>query len=258
MAFAPQPVADLYQEYRIRNFPHYARYQLARPEFSSAEIDGTKLQFRTSTYTEYIRVRALMNEEGVLQDLLGKLEDDDVLFDIGANVGIFTCFAAAAVDSGTVVGFEPHPKNVESLEMNLDSNGLEAEVHQLALSDHSGEATLVETGSDAGEGSHHLGSDSNSRGLKTEIETADSFVGEDRAPAPTAVKIDVEGAELDVLRGGEETFSDPECRLLYCEVHPSNLSAEYGDVVDQIKQYGFEIEVVEGEFGSYSTLKAVK
>jgi hypothetical protein len=63
----------------------------------------------------------------------------------------------------------------------------------------------------------------------------------ERLPLPAAVKIDVEGEELSVLRGLRRTLSESACRMVCCEVHPSLLGAGVGppDVLDLLRSFGF-------------------
>ena len=88
------------------------------------------------TEAEAERAGELMDEGEILEDLLDELGPDDVFFDIGANVGLYSLFVAQEADS--VVAFEPHPENLDALEWNLDRNGVSATVVRGVLSDHAG------------------------------------------------------------------------------------------------------------------------
>lgn len=76
-----------------------------------------------------------MGERPVLEDLLQSLKPDDVFYDIGANVGTYTCFAASKLGPNAVVAFEPERKSATRLRENLDLNALDAQVVENALSD---------------------------------------------------------------------------------------------------------------------------
>lgn len=60
--------------------------------------------------------------------MLQTLESDDVFYDIGANVGTYTCFAGQVVDDGNVIAFEPHPANVDRLRENAEPNEIDVGV----------------------------------------------------------------------------------------------------------------------------------
>jgi FkbM family methyltransferase len=152
-----------------------------------------------------------------MQDFLAAhLRAGDVVFDLGANVGFFTLVAAALVGpSGRVVAYEPLPTNAVALRRNVGLNELaNVEVVEAAVSAAVGTAELDPNGSDQ-EGSLvvHRGS------ATISVPTVSVDAEADRlAVAPTLVKIDVEGAEGDVLTGMMRTLGTAR-PIVVCEVH---------------------------------------
>ncbi len=66
------------------------------------------------------------------------IETNDIVVDIGANIGVFTLFAASRTKN-TVYAFEPFPGNVEFLNRNIHTNGLDNVItHNVAVSDKIG------------------------------------------------------------------------------------------------------------------------
>jgi FkbM family methyltransferase len=124
-----------------------------------------------------------------------------VVFDIGASVGFYTLLAARCVGpSGRVVACEPDPANLRYLEAHVKRNGLaHVQILPCALSDRSGRARFA---SASGSGRGHL--DENGA-LEVEVCRLDDVAAE-RALPPHHLKIDVEGAELEVLLGAEQTL----------------------------------------------------
>lgn len=127
--------------------------------------------------------------------------------DVGANVGIFTVPLALAVGArGRVLAVEPSPDNVEQLEHNVRLNELEnVAVHAVALAAQPGEVAL-QLGADPA--FHSTSSVVRSRNAAAatlvRADTLDDIWREAGAPEVSFLKIDTEGAELDVLRGGRE------------------------------------------------------
>ncbi|MCK5092657.1 MAG: FkbM family methyltransferase [Gammaproteobacteria bacterium] len=73
---------------------------------------------------------------------------------------------------------------------------------------------------------------------------AEDLVEQQNVPAPTAVKLDVEGAEYLVLSGMEALLSSPDCRFLFIEVHPKdlpNFGHSVEDVNNLLEKIGFSI-----------------
>lgn len=220
------------------------------------EINGTEAKFHVSTGMEVQRFRGLMSESEVVESVLEEVEPEDVFYDVGANVGMYTCFVSQKVN--TSVAFEPHPENRMRLRENIELNGLEnAVVRQEALSDEDGKTHLAIHGADvAGEGTHSLATEEDGTTVEIETARADSLVNTGSCPSPDVVKIDVEGAELSVLQGMKNSLED--CRAVYCEVHSERVT-EYGGTVDEIyellESHDFSIESLE-ERGSEEFLRA--
>jgi FkbM family methyltransferase len=131
--------------------------------------------------------------------------------DAGANDGIYTVFAAKRVGpAGTVWAFEPSRREQERLRFNLELNGLEACVFPVALADIHGQAEF--TVSDAEhQGQSTLGAFAHD-GVQVqgkeivEVRRLDDLLREDPLARIDVLKLDVEGAELRVLRGAEGTI----------------------------------------------------
>ena len=120
----------------------------------------------------------------------------DVVWDVGAHHGYVTLCAARQVGpAGSVHAFEPSARNRRLLSRHVAWNGFaNVVIHPFALSSYNGDATFG--GTDTSK-MLHLGGGSE----RVEVRTADSLVASGAIPAPTFVKIDVEGAEADLLQG---------------------------------------------------------
>ena len=170
-----------------------------------------------------LAVVALLAESGDLEPgtrlLIGRLlVPGDVYVDVGANLGLHTLAAGAALQRrGQIIAFEPFPSTRVLLEETLHINGLRAisTIHQAAVSDHTGRQSLY-LGNTCG---HHslfalAGTDA-SPAAPVEVDTVrlDDMLARD-APV-TLIKIDAEGAELEVLRGAAATVAaNPDIGLI--------------------------------------------
>ncbi|HYR08050.1 MAG TPA: FkbM family methyltransferase [Longimicrobium sp.] len=130
------------------------------------------------------------------------LRPGGVVLDVGANVGYYTLLASVLVgDAGAVHAFEPEPRNAEFLRRHLRINGRRnVTVQQAAVSDYEGTARF-EAGTGSGTG--HLG---DAGTLEVRTLRVDDYCAE-HGLAPTAIKIDVEGAEMSVLAGAFDTLA---------------------------------------------------
>jgi FkbM family methyltransferase len=185
-------------------------------------VAGVETTFLLWNLTEARGLRYLDgHERSVLSDVLAELDDDDVFFDIGANIGYYTCFAAAHLPPERVVGFEPYPPNARRLRENLRRNDRDADVRALALADDPGTVAFDRASMRSGYAFAALASvtDAGDDTIEVDAETGDRLVASGDIPRPTVVKIDVEGAEPLVIEGMRETLAEEDCRLVYCEVH---------------------------------------
>ena len=134
-------------------------------------IDGITASFVVSSPQEYARASTVHGERSVVADVLQTLEFDDVFYDIGANVGTYTCFAGQVVGDGNVIAFEPHPANVDRLRENASLNDIQVEVRSVALSNERGSSKLAVSGENdqAGVGTHSLSI--GEQGSMLEVET---------------------------------------------------------------------------------------
>jgi FkbM family methyltransferase len=134
----------------------------------------------------------------------------DVVFDVGANVGYYTLLAATlAGPSGTVCSFEPSPRNAAILRQHVSFNRLvNVEFHEAAVSDKDGEAFF-----DFGE-MPEMGFLSDKGGCRVLTLCLDSLWRRSTGRLPNLIKIDVEGAEMQVLNGAIELISNARPELL--------------------------------------------
>lgn len=241
--------------------PHQALKFRFNDGTADIELDGVTASFHVDTREEFDRFTNLYGEGKIIEDILRNVEEDDVFYDVGANVGAYTCFVAQRLPEGSAIAFEPHPKNVDKLADNLRHNDLSADLCRVALADTTGEMDLVIDTDTAGAGQHSLATDTRSVGndetLSVDVKEGDSMVRDGSIPIPSVIKIDVEGAELEVLEGLEETLTSQRCRLIYCEVHHSQVQQKTDRVVGLLREHGFDVEVL-FKRGEESFIKAVK
>jgi FkbM family methyltransferase len=164
----------------------------------------------------YILGTADYEEQLWLADHLGP---GDTFYDIGANIGFFTLLGRKLVGaSGAVVAFEPLPANVEQLRRNVALNQFRnVKVVATAVSGAEG-VGVFSVGGDARNTGKLVAHNSQGRSIRVPMATIDATVKKDRLAPPTVMKIDVEGEEIEVLRGALETISGYR-PLLLIEVH---------------------------------------
>ncbi len=182
-----------------------------------AAVGGARVHLSPESQLKYL----LPGRRGFDRDLLAWAEryvsTGDVVWDIGANSGVFT-FAAAG-RGASVLAVEPDPFLVHGLLRSRAANpGLQTEVLSAAASDARGEARLaIAVGGRASNSLRAFGSDRRyvgRSGLEVIVPTLrlDDLLA---LSAPNLVKIDVEGAELAVFRGAARLLAETRPRIIF-------------------------------------------
>lgn len=184
-------------------------------------------KFRCSCQTEFFRTAEFGGELAPLGAFLFLLESSDIVWDIGASVGLVAIHAADIASS--VVAFEPDKITHARLVQNVTLNGLAHKVQclELALGDVTGTTSLSSDGLD-GNAPSIVDLGRHQRSSSVEMTTVDNLV-KAGLPRPTVLKIDIEGAEVLALKGAHELLASHYApRLIFLEVHP-NFIRKFGD-----------------------------
>jgi FkbM family methyltransferase len=150
------------------------------------------------------------DERYEIRQLRRILRSGDTCWDIGANIGFFTCFFARRVGArGRVVAFEPVPLTASRLYENVRLNDFPyVTIVQKALGDAPGRLPIYRRDERYAEGTASLRVDDASAGHVSdvvEVETIDRLA--DTLPPPDFIKIDVEGYQWQVLQGATGFFA---------------------------------------------------
>lgn len=191
-------------------------------------------------------------EKDLCERIISDLENSEqkVFLDIGANIGLMTLSVLAKIPQATVYAFEPGPLQAGFLEKTIDGNNLSKQVtlYHKALGESVGEATFfIHDGADiAKDGFKNTGRGEGGHEITVSVETFDNWWNDAGKPKVVAVKVDTEGAELFVLKGGTEFLSTVK-PVLYLEIEPSNLIAypyTAADIVRFLNSVGYDVSTL--------------
>lgn len=187
------------------------------------------------------------NELPVQVAIADAVSPGGVFFDIGANVGFFSLLAARNVGpSGWVHAFEPVPANVARIRANARRNGLRnIDVLEAAVSDSAGTTTLLLAAHPGGAVIASAGAPPDPIGsIEVSTVTIDDLVDGRRVRPPTVVKIDVEGAEAEVLTGMARTLRSHR-PIVICELDggdPVSVAAKRHETLRLLHAAGYTVE----------------
>lgn len=203
--------------------------------------------------------------------LIDTVRPGDVCYDLGAHIGYYSLLMARRAGAeGAVHAFEPYPPNAARLRDHAARNAADdrapIHLHAAALADETGTRELVGAGD--GDSVSTLAHLAGTSGLlnaawrqrfdgfsrhAVEVWRLDDWRASTGAPPPGVLKIDVEGAELAVLRGAARTLEEAR-PVVVAELHNAGLAAECGALLGAL---GYEVEVVACESGGDCVIRAV-
>ncbi len=162
---------------------------------------------------------ALGTYEVPIQNIFAQyLKTGAVFYDIGANVGFFSIVAAKLVgDSGKVIAFEPGKDNAQAIRHNAALNNFkQIEVIEKAISNTSGSGQLLLAKYSGGHALATADAPPDLAGeITVDVVSIDDLIAQKLIVPPNFVKVDVEGAELDVLKGMKETIKTYQPTIIY-------------------------------------------
>ncbi|MGH9142210.1 MAG: FkbM family methyltransferase [Vicinamibacterales bacterium] len=215
---------------------------------------GVRLFIDLSDHTIGLNILRGQYEQDESRFVRELLKAGDAAIDVGAHIGFFTMQMAAAVGpGGSVDAFEPLEPNADLLERSLSENGFGDRVrfHRAAAGAASGTATItfpVETLNSGGayllrDGSLPLAGNRTKGVPLIALDTLQL-----RHPV-RVIKMDVEGAEPQVLRGAQRILREDR-PIILSELHPTQLQRasdiSAGQFLDQINALGYRAHRLEG------------
>ena len=150
-----------------------------------------------------------------------------VFFDIGANIGIYSMYAAVKYPKAKVISFEPESQSFSSLCKNASSNDLvNINPYQFAISDNTGIGKIWVSLMSAGAGAASLGGEYELMKKKNNTifhqgvyyASIDDLVFNSNFPFPAFIKVDVDGIEGAILSGARRVMNDDRFKSLLVEI----------------------------------------
>lgn len=192
-------------------------------------------------------------EPGTLRVFRRLVPRGGVVVDVGAYLGVFTLVAARLVgDNGKVLALEVDPRSLPFLKQNIDQNGFvgRTQIIEVAASDTCGTAVFF-LNEGGGSASSLVRPRSGYQKIQVPTARLDDLTA--NLPRVDVMKIDVEGAEVRVLRGAKRLLSRNSDISIICEVNPSALEAGGSspqELIGVLKEFGFEVFQIDEATGT--------
>ena len=222
-AIDPAALGDLSLGQRLRHRLAFLAHRLRGRDYPmTVRLFDQPVTLVVTAGRELRRAAAVSFEGEFLARLLAHVAPGDTFFDVGANIGLVSLLVGTQPQGRTakIHAFEPEPRNHAHLVRNLTANGLapRAQAHAVALAREEGTAALFVRG-EVGDGRHSLVAQKGAFGsIKVPLTTMTAFCARHDA-RPDVLKIDVEGAEGDVLAGMAGLLETHHPREIFMEIH---------------------------------------
>lgn len=183
------------------------------------------------TYPSY---HTFFNDTYFLQNF--KIKDDDVVYDLGANIGAFS-IACSNYNVKKIYAFEPHPEIYGCLNYNLNRYGKNCTTFNNAISDDfktvkfgTSESTVASSIKDDG-------------AFEVESINLEKFVYKNNLDLPTYLKLDIEGAEYDFFENTSDEFIK-NVHSIFFEFHNNN-GSNLSKIINRLVNLGYKINHTE-------------
>lgn len=187
------------------------------------------------------------------------LRPGDVFFDVGANIGFYSLYVGPICGQrGAVHAFEANPALIPHLKRSIEMNAGTSNIHlnAVAVGQRSDEVLRLYDPDRIGNSSFYAhGWLNKERWVEVPVVALDDYVRRTGVDRIDAMKIDIEGAELDAFKGMERIFEACAPRVIVCELMPAAVetrsphAAHPREIVEFLQSQGYMLREIVGADG---------
>ena len=237
-----------------RNFLDYFKEFLEEKSYKIISINNKKIVFFTPNSITKWRVKTFFTKEPeTLEWVDGFNNKEKIIFwDVGANIGLYSIYAALKFDNIDITAFEPSTSNLRILSRNISENNLndKIKINQLPLTDKNNkflemqESEFIEGYSmnTFGENLDFEGNSFVSKNKYKILGTSMDYLIENKIlEIPNYIKIDVDGIEHLILKGGRTFLKDKRIKSVQVEMNEI-FKDQYEEVMNIMKISNFRLK----------------
>lgn len=231
----------------------YFKEFLEENSYTSKLVCEKKINFFTPNFITKWRVDTFYSKEPETLDWIDCFVKDKkiVFWDIGANIGLYSIYAALKFDNINITAFEPSTSNLRILSRNISKNNLSEKIriNQIPLTHKKNEflmmqeSRFIEGGAmnSFGENIDFKGEVFKPENLYKVYGTSIDYLIESKIlDVPNYIKIDVDGIEHHILRGGLNLLKNENLKSISIELN-ENFKAQYNEAVNIMKESNFKL-----------------
>ena len=221
--------------------------------YKSINILGKKINFFIPNSLVDWRINTFYKKEPeTLEWIDSFVKNDKIIFwDIGSNIGLYSIYNALKNTNSITIAFEPSTSNLRVLSRNVSINNLQDKIliMPIALTDKENKILIMQEGKFFEGGAlNTFGENYNYEGksFKSEMKykilgtSINNLIENNVLEIPDYIKIDVDGIEHIILKGGDKFLSNKKIKSLLIEVN-ENFEQQFEAVLNIMKKNGFKI-----------------
>ena len=177
------------------------------------------------------------------------IKKNTVFVDIGAHIGYYSLLCASIAKEGTIISFEPVPRNFKFLEKNIRLNKFKhiKAIKKAISNDNRTSLLFLSNASNTGDNRFFedslIGENNKKESIKVSCLKLDDFLAKSKL-SPNMIKIDIQGGEMLALLGMKKILKSSSKLVLFCEFWPGGISAmgeSPQEFLDMLDKNGFKI-----------------
>ncbi len=237
-----------------RNILIWFKDFLHQDSYKFIKISNLKVKFFVPNSLVNWRVETFHSKEPETLEWINTFDKNQkfIFWDIGSNIGLYSIYNAIKNENSKTISFEPSTSNLRVLSRNISLNNLQNKIKimPLALTNKNNiflnmnEKSFVEGGA-----LNSFGETYNFEGKQFDAEmkyktfgtSIDYIIEKNILEIPDYIKVDVDGIEHLILRGGERVLKDKKLKSMLIEIN-ENFEEQYHDILNIMKDSGFEIK----------------
>jgi len=227
---------------------------LHKDSYKIIEISKLKVNFFIPNSLVSWRIETFYSKEPETLEWIDNFNKEQkfIFWDIGSNIGLYSIYNAIKNNNSKTIAFEPSTSNLRVLSRNISLNNLQNKIQimPLALTNHDNkfltmnERSFIEGGAlnSFGETYNFEGKQFNAEMKYQTLGTSINYIVEKSIlEIPDYIKIDVDGIEHLILKGGDRVLRNKKLKSMLIEIN-ENFLEQYQEILNIMKDSGFEIK----------------
>lgn len=217
-------------------------YMYKKDTVRMAVCNGIKMKINLRHYNDHLTYWFFKNDI-LLQNIIDIIKPDDIVMDVGVNIGYYFLNFAKKAKKGFVYGFEPNPQVFAYWKTNCELNSFQnIKLNNIGLGHFKNLFEMEQINDNLGM-NRIVASGTKSSNFQIEVEKLDDYVSQHGIAKVDVMKIDVEGFEMNVLLGAEKNISKWKPSL-FIEIDEGNLqmnNSSFKTMEDWLTSKGYVI-----------------